>query len=134
MKNKTGLWIDHRRAVVVKVSGADCRTTHIDSNAERDQHPVAVAHAEPALEKHLGVSEDTRQRHFEGQLGKYYDEVIATLGDAEDILIFGPGEAKGELKARLEHIGHGARIARVETADKMSDSKIVAKVREHRGA
>lgn len=31
-----------------------------------------------------------------------YIGVIAGLRDAESILIFGPGEAKGELKKRLE--------------------------------
>jgi len=37
-----------------------------------------------------------------GHLANYYDEVIACIGDAETILIFGPGEAKGELKKRME--------------------------------
>jgi hypothetical protein len=31
-----------------------------------------------------------------------YDEVISVLRNAESILLFGPGEAKGELKRRLE--------------------------------
>ena len=132
MKNQTGLWIDHRRAVVVKVSGGECHTTHIDANIDRDKDHATGAKPDASHEKHHGVAEDTRQRHFEGELGKYYDVVIESLGNAEDVLIFGPGEAKGELKARLEHAGHGARIAGVETTDKMSDAQIVAKVREHR--
>ena len=131
MKHQTGLWIDHRSAVVVMISGGDCHTTHISSNVDRDKLHAAAAQAKPAFEKHLGVSEDTRQRHFDGQLAKYYDEVIATLADAEDILIFGPGEAKVELKARLEHAGHRGCVTHVEAADKMSDAQIVAKVREH---
>ena len=39
----------------------------------------------------------------------------------------GPGEAKGELKARLERRGLGARIVGVETVDKMTDRQIAAK-------
>jgi hypothetical protein len=51
--------------------------------------------------------------------------------DAEAILIFGPGEAKGELKHRLEKNNLSGRIAGFETADKMTDSQIMSKVRKH---
>jgi hypothetical protein len=56
---------------------------------------------------------------------------MACLRQAESILIFGPGEAKGELKQRLVKGKMGARIAGVEAADKMTSRQIVAKVRQH---
>jgi len=40
------------------------------------------------------------------------DEVIARIRAAEAILVFGPGEARGELKARLERGELGARVGR----------------------
>jgi hypothetical protein len=46
------------------------------------------------------------------------------------LFILGPGEAKGELKKRLEAKGLGARVAAIETADKMIDSQIAEKVRK----
>lgn len=46
-------------------------------------------------------------------------------------LIFGPGEAKGELQERLEECNLGRRIVGVETVDKMTDRQIAAKVRKH---
>jgi hypothetical protein len=64
-------------------------------------------------------------------LHKYYDEVIAAIRDAESILIFGPGEAKGELKKRLEKDKLGGHIIAVETIDKLTDRQIAAKVREY---
>lgn len=67
---------------------------------------------------------------FEGHLNVYYDAVIAATRDAEAILIFGPGQAKGELKKRLEKSRRGARIVGVETVDRMTDHQIAAKVRE----
>jgi len=57
--------------------------------------------------------------------------VIASIRDAESILIFGPGEAKGELKKRLEGDKLGGRIVSIETVDKMTDRQIAAKVRQH---
>ena len=56
---------------------------------------------------------------------------IASIRDAESILIFGPGEAKGELKQRLETNNLGGRIVGIETVDKMTDRQIAAKVRQH---
>jgi hypothetical protein len=47
-------------------------------------------------------ADDSRQRTFTENLNIYYDAVIASIRNAESILIFGPGEAKGELKQRLE--------------------------------
>ena len=47
------------------------------------------------------------------------------------MLIFGPGEARGELRARLEHAGLAPRIVGVDTVDKMTDRQVAAKVREH---
>jgi stalled ribosome rescue protein Dom34 len=73
--------------------------------------------------------EDQRDRKFGRQLDKYYDEVIATIRDAESIQIFGPGEAKGELEKRIEHEGLKAHILPIKTMDKMTDRQISAKVR-----
>jgi hypothetical protein len=74
---------------------------------------------------------DSRQKTFSGHLNIYYDAVIAAIRDAESILIFGPGEAKGELKERLERDNLGGRIVGVEPVDKMTDRQIAAKVREY---
>jgi hypothetical protein len=74
-------------------------------------------------------AQDSRQRTLTEHLNIYYDAVTASIHDAEAILIFGPGEAKGELKERLEKHGLGGRIVGVETVDRMTDRQIAAKVR-----
>jgi hypothetical protein len=130
MTTQAGLWIDHRKAVVVTVSGEGDATRIIESNAERHVRYSGGAPSGASHESQPGTAEDTRERHFAGELDAYYDEVIACIRDAEAILIFGPGEAKGELKTRLERGGLGARIVGVETVDKLTDRQIAAKVRE----
>jgi hypothetical protein len=90
------------------------------------------------MEKHVrfyggakGASaEDQRDRQFTDHLHKYYDRVVTCIRDADSILILGPGEAKGELKTRLEIEGLGGRIVGIETADKLTDHQIAAKVRQ----
>jgi hypothetical protein len=128
MATRTGLWIDHRNAIIVTVSDAGESTKRVESGVEK--HVRYSGGARPGAGSREGAGEDHRERRFEGELHKYYDEVVAGIRDAEAIFIFGPGEAKGELKARLEHHGLGGRVVGVETADKMTDGQIAAKVRE----
>ena len=55
-------------------------------------------------------------------------------GQPDAVLIFGPGEAKLELKERLSRSAALAeRIVGIETTDKLTDPQIVAKVKEHYG-
>jgi len=131
MAVQVGLWIDHRKAVIVTVSEEGDATRVVESNVERHVRYSGGAHSGKSRESQPETGENTRERHFASQLNKYYDEVIGCIRDAEAVLIIGPGEAKGELKARLEHGGLGARIVGVEAADKMTDRQIAARVREY---
>ena len=75
--------------------------------------------------------EDQRDRAFMGHLSRYYDKVITLIGDAESVLILGPGEANEELKKRLESKPPHGRLIVLETIDKMTDRQIAAKIRRH---
>ncbi len=124
MKRQVGLWIDHRKAVIVMVTDEGEETTLIESDMEKH-----VRFASGSSED--GSAESTRDRQFASHLDGYYDKVIASIRDAESILIFGPGEAKGELKKRLENKVLGGHIVGIETVDKMTDRQIAARVRQH---
>lgn len=121
MKKTVGLWIDHRKAVIVFVEGKEEEIKLINSQEENQHGQSGVS--KPA--------DDIRQRELTGHLNSYYDEVVSCIGEAESILIFGPGEAKGELKKRLERAHLGGRIVGIEPADKMTEPQVVAQVREH---
>jgi hypothetical protein len=82
-------------------------------------------------ESQLVPADDSRERRSTGLLNIYYNAVIASIRDAESILIFGPGEAKGELKKRLVRNQLRGRIVGIETIDRMTDRQIAAKVRRY---
>jgi hypothetical protein len=130
MKTSAGLWIDHREAVIVLLSAQGQETTHIKSKAEkqlrRSGEPAKGSFAPQEVPR-----DDSREREYQGELARYYDEVIAHLRAADEILIFGPGEAKGELQKRMEKTKGDARILTLETNDKMTEPQIVARVRQH---
>ncbi|MEK6335553.1 MAG: hypothetical protein AABM67_11435 [Acidobacteriota bacterium] len=120
MTTGVGLWIDHRKAVIVFVAGRETEIKLISSNIEKQQRP--------------GVSppaDDIRQREMSEHLNTYYDEVVSCIRNAKSILILGPGEAKGELKKRLEKESLSGRIVGIQTSDKMTDPQIMALVRRY---
>jgi len=125
MKSAAGLWIDHRDAVIVLVTDDGEEIKRITSNMEKHVRFSGGSRSEG------GKADDQRDRQFTGHLDRYYDEVISHLRDAESILIFGPGEAKGEIEKRLANKRLGGHIVGTETVDKMTDHQIAAKVRQH---
>jgi len=131
MKTRVGLWIDHRKAIVVAVTDEGEEIGLVISKAERQLRRSGDSPLTGPYESQQVPADGSRQRAFSGQLNIYYDAVIASMGNAESILIFGPGEAKGELQERIEQSNLRGRIVAVETVGKMTDRQIAAKVRRH---
>jgi stalled ribosome rescue protein Dom34 len=129
MKTEVGLWIDHKQAVIVTLVDQVEEIKRITSDIEEQ-----VRYPGDSIGSHDDTTEirrDRQDRRFDDYLSKYYDEVIVSLRDADSILIFGPGEAKGELQKHLEGRALGERIVGIETTDNMTDGQIAAKVRQH---
>jgi hypothetical protein len=133
MNDHAGVWIDHRKAEVVGLTPDGEVVKIIHSNAEKHSERSGDSPLKGSYEAAQVPADDSRQRALTGELNTYYDAVIAALKPYSWLLIFGPGEAKGELQARLIKQKLGERIAAVETADKMTDRQIAAKVRAHFG-
>ncbi|GAK56199.1 hypothetical protein U27_03161 [Candidatus Vecturithrix granuli] len=124
MKTTVGVWIDHRKAIIVVSTDNGEEVVLIISKVEKQLRRSGDSSSQ-------APADDSRQRALTGHLNRYYDAVIACIREAESILIFGPGEAKGELQKRLEHNNLGERIVEVETVDKMTDRQIAAKVHQY---
>ena len=131
MKTKVGLWIDHKKAIVVAVTDKGEEIGLVISKVEKQLRRSGDSPLRGPYEPQQVPAGDSRQKKLTGHLNLYYDAVIASIREAESILIFGPGEAKGELKRRLERDNLGGRIVGIETVDKMTDRQILAKVRKH---
>jgi len=128
MKRIAGLWIDHRKALIVVVTDKGEEVKLVVSKAEKQLRRSGDSPLKGPHESQNVPADDSRERKLTGNLGIYYDAVVACIRDSDSILIFGPGEAKGELKKRLTRDNLGERIVRVEAADKMTDRQIAAKV------
>jgi hypothetical protein len=131
MKREIGLWIDHRKTVIVTVENEVEVTREIRSNMEKHVRFSTGTRPKAPLSSKGSTAEDMRDRQFGNHLGRYYEGIISLIRDADSIWIFGPGEAKVELENQLKHEELGGRIVGIETVDKMTDHQIAAKVRDH---
>lgn len=130
METKVGLWIDRRKAVIVVVTDTDEEIGLIISKVEGQLRRAGDSPLKGSYEAQLVPADNSRQRAHTQRLNIYYDAVIASIGNADSILIFGPGEAKNELEKRLEKRNLGERIVAIESVDKMTDKQIAARVRQ----
>jgi len=134
MNEHAGVWIDHHKAIIVGLTPDGEITSVILSKVEKHLERGGDSPMEGAYESRQVPADDSRQRALTGGLNIYYDAVIASLRAYGTLLLLGPGEAKGELHSRLIKSKLAARVAAVETAGKMTDRQIVAKVRTYFGA
>ena len=125
MNKQVGLWIDHKQAFVVVLGDGAEKSLHLESGMEKHVRFSGRHSADD------GSADNQRDRQFGAHLSQYYDSVIAHIHDADSIFLFGPGEAKGELKKQLVAHGLDESIISVETTDKLTANQITAKVRLH---
>ena len=125
MSNNVGVWIDHRKAVIVSIAEGHVTTKTVESDV--GPHPHYAGSQDGGGEKKYEERHNLR-------LDQYYDDVIRQIGQPDALLLFGPGEAKRQLNDRLSPSkASSERIVAIETTDKLTDPQIVAKVKEHYG-
>lgn len=131
MKKVAGLWIDRKKAVIVVATDKGDEIKVIVSNVDKQLGRSEGVRSTTPYEPQLVPADDRRERRLTGQLNIFYDSVVACIQDAEEVLLFGPGEAKDELKKRIVRNKRGVRVIGVQAAEKMTDRQVSAKVRHY---
>jgi hypothetical protein len=125
MSHEAGIWIDHKKAVIVNISEGHVSTKTLIS--------AVGPHTHYAGSQERGGEKKYEERHRH-DLDRYYDDVISQLGEPDALLLFGPGEAKLQLNARLGRSKVLPEyVVALESADKLTEPQIVAKVKHHYG-
>ena len=128
MNRNLGLWIDHKQAFLIWQDRKKVEV--IPSNLEPRTHFSGGTRIGGRYNQRVD-SELRYNDRYKNQLSKYYQQVIATIQNADSIFIMGPGEAKLELeKAIKKHKALIEKLLQVETADKMTKNQMVARVKE----
>lgn len=130
MSTPVGVWIDHRRAFLVLLDQTvNSKTIHSHARRRRGARGE-MGQGSPIGHEDI-LPEDRINRRYRKHLDEYYQRVMEAIGDAQEIYLIGPGEAKTELKTHLlKNSRNQEPIVVLENADKMTDGQIIARVRD----
>ena len=129
---KTGIWLDKKKALIVKLDNGKEKFIAIKSNVE-DYHPTGGSGT-----RFKGGPQDVvqdskyleREKH---QLKNYFKELASNLHDADEIALFGPAgtneKFNKELKKKYKDIGQ--KVKEVKKADSMTSNQVVALVKKY---
>ena len=123
MKNteKLGIWMDHSNAHILHSSVDTIETKTISSK---------FTHIEK--EHSLSKSENLMHHKEQQQQHDYYKEIGDVIKNYNEVIVFGPTDAKVELVNFLKKDHHYDNIKiEVKNADKMTENQEHAFVKEH---
>ena len=129
MKTQVGMWIDHREANIVFLSQDGEESKQIKSNVEKQLRRSGDSPSDEPYEANTVPASDRREKGYMGHLANYYEEIVSVVRGADSVFIFGPGEAKGELRKHFHKHDLCGRIVGFETTDKMTKREVAQKVR-----
>lgn len=130
MKKNVGLWIDHRKAVILVLAERREEIRTVESNVEEQAVSRRGVMGRASKMPRYYAAEDRETRRRIEHLNQYYGEIVKDIRDAESVFIMGPGEAKHELEKRMTHSRIKNRIAGIETTDKLTERQITARIRK----
>ena len=112
------VWLDHREAKVIDFSFDD-------------KHVVNVHHKGGHRQVHHRAGA-TGSGHANDD-GHFFDAIVAALGDAQEILVTGPGTAKAGFREHVakRHADVAKKIVGIENADHPSEGELLAFARKY---
>jgi hypothetical protein len=132
---QVGVWIDQSKAYLIGYKkGKAVLLESIDSPYESikriDGEGKDMTRFSPNPE-HASNNEHKKHNITQNELNEYYKMMETKLHAFDDILLFGPGTAKEQLRNRLrDNKSFGGKWLSVQPSDKLTDNQLLAFVRE----
>jgi len=130
MGKNVGVWLDKEKAYVISVNGGKHQIEKIESNVEsrvRYEGETKSYSRVGGMVVNPSKKKTKREKH---QLSQYMADLSCKLTGVEKLLIFGPADAKKELKKTLIKRKDKPAIS-LESADHMTENQMVARVKDY---
>ncbi|MBN2174338.1 MAG: hypothetical protein JW731_09410 [Bacteroidales bacterium] len=120
-KKKLGIWMDHSTAHLMALTN-DIIVTNIVVSQSESHEKI----------ENLKLDESLMQNREQNQLADFFKSLIDVIKDYDEVLLFGPTDAKNELFNLLKEDRHFENIIiEVKPADKMTTNQEEAFVKDH---
>ncbi|MBI5917571.1 MAG: hypothetical protein HY842_19555 [Bacteroidetes bacterium] len=134
MKKQIGIWLDFKEAWLIELhDGKESGIRKITSNIESSHAKGGAPSGGRQGGAFVGGSEKGHNRRRQQQEVLYFDEIMEAIEHADEVYVFGPGEAKdGLLHDIKEHRKQfHSHLRAVETADYLTENQMVAQVKQY---
>lgn len=130
-----GVWLDHRKAHFIDVSKSNAVVETAFSDMESNLRYKREAGNGTLLGNNRSTNSEHHAHNREQRiLDDYYKMITDRLKGYDDILLFGPSNAKYELSNKLNGDKHFAqKRIDVVSADHLTENQMVAEVRKFFG-
>ena len=120
-ERKLGIWMDHSDAFLLELSQDQIIENIIESEFTQEEREFS-----------LDKSEKFMHNKEQQLLTAFYKKISDVIKDYQEVVLFGPTDAKNELLNLLksEHLFEGIRIE-IKNADKMTTNQMHNFVREY---
>jgi hypothetical protein len=127
---KVGIWIDHRRAVVVTIENGSESIKTLEGEVDRQPKAAGRSGNPTKWGPQATFNERRMEENFRLHVVNFYKDVIKSIGKPDQLLVMGPAQAKLEFAEEIEKVAELRGVPlKVETADKMTDPQVAAKLR-----
>ena len=118
---KLGIWMDHASAHVMECTTNTVQTTIVTSKFTHEAKEFSLSKSENLMH--------TKEQH---QQAEYYKQLGETIKNYDEVILFGPTDAKVELLNTLksDHLFENIKIE-TRQADKMTENQQHAFVRAY---
>ena len=132
MSKYTGIWIDHKDAILASYENAHETMEHVSSGIDRwAKSTGGTRGALPyVFNGGGGISKKEAQRQH--KLQKYYTGLLENVAAADRVILMGPGLAKLELLRTItKKKSLQGKVASMSTVGRLTNHQIAAKVRDY---
>ena len=130
MKIQIGIWLDKKQAFLIAFLNGEESVKTIISNVE-SYHVVGGARSKTPYGPMDVVSEKKSLERQKHQLSQYFQQILTTVMDADELYLFGPADTKLKL---LDVINKNKSlkfvVRKTETADSMTEGQMIAQARQ----
>ena len=130
---RAGIWIDHKAAYFIKVSGDHSPIVEkLESGIQNRSASPVDEKTYVRLAHSVFNSHDRLQQHQQHEFHIFYALLINKLREVDYVFLFGPGEAKHGLNREIVKQGthFPCKVVGIDAADKLTQNQMQEKVRE----
>jgi hypothetical protein len=132
MTRKSGVWVDIKRAVIVKLEDDDRTFKTIDSEITTREREAGEGKKFGRFARQFISFENRKQRKQNEEEKRFFKSILDEVGNSGDLVLFGPSGIKHKLEKEINaNKSLKLNLKSVEDADSMTDNQVAAWVSDY---